>query len=133
MTTKEQLQAIIDQADFAESNVSDLEALITGADTEHPFETNITQILTTFDDIRTWTNGKILEAEQAQVMAGFLGEMKVVFEKYSAKLEIGDDTGYGSSYGGDIDGLGIRLTATLNNITAAKTIEKAVITKDDLV
>lgn len=132
--TTQQYQAVIDQADFAESNVSDLEVLITGADPEHGFTTEITQILTTFDDIRTWADGKILEAEQAQVMAGFLGELKVVFEKYSAKLEIGsDDTGYGSSYGGDTDGFGVKFTATLNNVSAVKTIEKAVIVSGDLV
>lgn len=132
MTTTQQFQAIIDQADFAESNVSDLEVLITGVDQDRPFETQITQILTTFDDIRTWCNGKILEAEQAQVMAGFLDEIKVVFEKYSATIStMSFEDGYGQTYGEP--GTGFLLTASLDGVISTKEIKKSVIAKEDLV
>ena len=127
---KTKYQAIIEQADFTEGNISDLEVLTQAVG--NPYESEFTGIYVTFDDIRIWANGKIAEANQEEVMTGFLSELKVVFDKYTAKLEIGDDSGYGLSYGGG-GILGVKLSATFEGVTATKEINKAVIVSGDLV
>lgn len=83
--------------------------------------------------IDTWAQGYIDQADQQFVMASFLSELKVVFDKYTAEIEVGSDTeGYGLSYGGGSQ-VGIKLTATLNGLTVSKEINKAVIVGSDLV
>lgn len=133
MTTKQQYEAVLS----AEDDVSDyLHVLkLKVSDTDLILGDQITLIENALVVIKNASNEKLVElAEQSLVMNSFLGEMKVVFEKYSAKLEVGDDdTGYGSSYGGDLDGLGIKLTASLNGVTATKEINKLVIDSGDLV
>jgi hypothetical protein len=72
--------------------------------------------------------------EQEEVMQGFLSELKVVFDKYTAKIELGStETGYGLSYGEGETAVGIKLTATFEGITATKEINKSVIVSGDLV
>lgn len=67
-------------------------------------------------------------------MNGFLSELKVVFDKYSAKLEVGSSTeGYGVDYGNASPDGGVRLSATLDGVTATKEINKVVIVSGDLV
>jgi hypothetical protein len=128
---KTKYQAIIEQADFTEGNVSDLEVLTQAVG--NPYESEFTGIYATFDDIRIWANGKIAEANQEEVMTGFLSELKVVFDKYAAVLEVGSsESGYGSSYGTG-ETVGIKLTAVLDDVTATKEINKAVIVGSDLV
>lgn len=133
MTVKEQHQAIIEQADFAESNVSDLEVLTQGAGADNTFVLDFTNIYQSFDKIRDWSNQKIMEADQAEVMTNFLSELKVVFDKYTAKIEVGVPDGYGIDWGNALPDTGVRFTATLNGVTAAKEINKTVIVSGDLV
>lgn len=129
---KTKYQAIIEQADFTEGNVSDLEVLTQAVG--NPYESEFTGIYATFDDIRIWANQKILESEQEQVMTTFLAEMKVVFDKYTAKLEVGSSTdGYGVDYGNGTVNAGVKFTATLDGVTATKEINKTVIVGSDLV
>ena len=131
---KAKFQAVIEQVDFTEGNLSDLEVLTNAADAGNSFEPDFTAIYATFGDIRIWANAKILEADQEKVMSDFLAEMKVVFDKFSAKIEIGSDaTGYGESYGYGETAVGIKLTAIFDGVTSTKEINKQVIVSGDLV
>lgn len=89
------------------------------------------------DSIKVWAQSYIEQAiqeEQNAVMNNFLAELKLVFDKYAAKIEIGSDTtGYGEAYGTGETAVGILLTATFEGTTATKEINKSVIVSEDLV
>lgn len=88
------------------------------------------------DSIKVWAQSYIdqaIQEEQNAVMNNFLAELKLVFDKYSAQMEVGSNaTGYGESYGGGTS-VGVKLTATFEGITAIREINKAVIVGSDLV
>lgn len=129
---KTKFEAVLSQLTLTENSVIALENSAYDVDASHPFETEFTGVHQTLEDVRVWANQKILEADQETVMNGFLNELKVVFDKYTAKMEVGsDETGYGESYGTG-GTAGVKLTATLDGVTATKEINKAVIVGEDL-
>ena len=130
---KAKFEGALAQIGLTEDSVIDLENSTHDADANDPYEEEFTSVHTLFSNIRQWANQKILEANQEQVMNGFLSELKVVFDKYAAKLEVGSsESGYGSSYGTG-ETVGVKLTAVLDGITASKEINKSVIVGSDLV
>lgn len=133
MTTKEQLQEIIAKVSVAETALGSLDISTQPVDVDDELSPQFEAIYDSVGIIRAWANQKILEADQEQVMNGFLMELKVVFDKYSAILEVGTSAdGYGENWGG-AGSVGIKLTAMLDNVLATKEINKAVITGDDLI
>lgn len=88
------------------------------------------------DSIKVWAQSYIdqaIQEEQNAVMNNFLAELKLVFDKYAAQMEVGsNDTGYGTNYGGGTSA-GVKLTATFEGTTAIREINKAVIVGADLV
>lgn len=133
MTTKEQLQEIIAKVSVAETALGSLDISTQPVDVDDELSPQFEAIYDSVGIIRAWASQKILEEDQEQVMNGFLGELKVVFDKYAAKLEIGNsESGYGTSYGTG-GTAGVKFTATLDGVTASKEINKSVIVGGDLV
>lgn len=134
MTDTTLFEAVITQAISTQNTVDSLAGSIYTADpTEIGFETEFDAIATTIESVKAWANQKILEANQEAVMTGFMAELKVVFDKYVAQMEIGDlSTGYGQSYGGG-DTVGVKFTATLDGVISTKTINKSTIVSADLI
>lgn len=131
MATKEQLEKVITDVGFTLSSLQILETSLT--DASLIMDDKITLIENTLLEIDAAAQTKLDELAQAQVMASFLSELKAVFDSYNAILEVGSsESGYGSSYGTG-ETVGIKLTATLDNVTASKEINKAVIVAEDLV
>lgn len=131
---KVKYQTVLDEAAVTEAAMIVLENAAYEADANHPFEADFTSVHATIEEVRIWATDKILEADQEQVMASFLSEMKLVFEKYSAILEVGSSTdGYGLDYGNSVANAGVKFTATLEGIMAVKEIGKVVIVSGDLV
>lgn len=129
---KAKFEEVLSQLTLTENSVIALENSAYDADAGHPFETEFTGVHQTLEDVRIWANQKILEADQETVMNGFLSELKVVFDKYATKMEVGsDESGYGESYGTG-GTAGIKFTATLDGVTSTKEINKAVIVSGDL-
>lgn len=128
-------EAVVTKANNAQSVVDTLsEAIFTADPSEVTFEPDFDAIETTINNVKAWANAKILEADQEEVMRGFLSELKVVFDKYSAKIELGSSaTGYGESYGEGETAVGIKFTATLDGVTSSKEVNKSVIVGSDLV
>ena len=138
MTDVTLYEAVITQANAAQSSVDTLgQAIFTADPNELGFETQFDNIQTTIDSVKAWAEQKILEAQQEAelaVMNNFLAELKVVFEKYTAKIEIGSDTtGWGLNYGEGETATGFMLSATFEGVTSMKEINKAVIVSEDLV
>lgn len=130
---KTKYEAVLVAVTGAASKVDELSDLVEIADPDNQFDAMFTNIFTDLVSVEEWTNAKILEADQEQVMNDFLMETKLVFDKYSAKLEVGgDESGYGESYGSG-GTIGVKFTATLDGVTATKEINKAVIVSGDLV
>lgn len=133
MTTKAQYEAVLS----AEDDVSDyLHVLkLKVSDTDLILGDQITLIENALVEIKNASNEKLVElAEQSLVMNSFLAEIKIVFEKYSAKLELGSSTdGYGIDWGNANPNVGVRFTATLDGVVAVKEINKAIIVSEDLV
>lgn len=130
MTTKLQYEAVLS----AEDDVSDyLHVLQTNiSDTDLILSDQITLIENALVVIKNAANEKLDELAQQQVMASFLSEMKVVFDKYSATIStMAFEDGYGVGYGEP--GTGFLLTALLDGVTSTKEIKKAVISSGDLV
>ena len=102
--------------------------------TDLVLDSDITVAENALMSIASAIQGKLDELAQEQVMTNFLAEMKLVFDKYTAKIEIGsNDTGYGMNYGEGETAVGIKLTATFDGTTATKEINKSVIVGSDLV
>ena len=138
MTDVTLYEAVITQANTAQGSVDSLgQAIFTADPNELGFETQFDNIQTTIDSVKAWAEQKILEAQEAAelaVMTNFLAEMKIVFDKYSAKIEIGSSTtGWGMNYGEGETATGFMLTATFDAVTSMKEINKAVIVSGDLV
>lgn len=133
MTDTTLYQAVITQADVAFNEFNSLDAAINTADPlETGFDTQFDQIESTLNNVKAWANQKILEVNQEEVMTNFMAELKVVFDKYSAQMEIGDvATGYGTNYGGGAS-VGVKFTATFEGVTSSKEISGAVIVGADL-
>lgn len=133
MTTKAQYEMVITDAD---STLTSLHTLETSIDqTDLILDGQITTVENVLLAIISSAQEKLDIIEQEEVMSGFLAEMKVVFDKYSARLEVGsDESGYGVSYGGaSAEASGVKFVATLNGVTSTKEIDKVVITSADLV
>lgn len=132
---KVKLEAVLAAATIASDKVNLLSASVGIADPDNQLNPTFINIFENIESIEAWANQKLLlEANQEEVMTGFLSEMKVVFDKYTAKIELGSaETGYGLSYGEGETAVGIKLTATFEGVTSSKEINKSVIVGSDLV
>jgi hypothetical protein len=132
LTTKQQYeQALAD----VQATVACLNTLETSVGlTDLILDSDITIVENALMSIASAIQGELNELAQEQVMTNFLAEMKLVFDKYTATLEVGGaETGYGLSYGEGETAVGIKLTATFDGTTATKEINKSVIASGDLV
>jgi hypothetical protein len=134
MTDITNYEAVITKASETQASLDLLTSAIFAADpNEMMFEASFDQIDDTLNSVKAWAQGKIDEAEQEVVMDNFLAELKVVFDKYSAIMEVGSNSGgYGVGYGEGSSTLGVKFTATFESVTAVKEINKAVIVGTDL-
>jgi hypothetical protein len=134
---KANFQQVIAQLNSTWASVIVLDNDMEAADPENTFGVALSSIFGNLSSIEAWANAAIEQAnqeEQQAVMNNFLMELKVVFDKYTASIEIGSDaTGYGESYGEGETAVGIKLTAVLAGVTATKEINKSVIVSGDLV
>lgn len=134
MTDTTLFEAVITQANgFQVSMDSLVESIYTADTTVIEFEPQFDAVQDTIDSVKAWAAQKILESSQEEVMTNFMAELKVVFDKYAAQMEIGNsESGYGESYGTG-SGVGVKFTASFDGITSTKEINKAVIVGADLV
>lgn len=137
MTTKQEYQNILTEVNAIEQSVITLDSNLTTIDNSNLVIDDVANILISITDIQAWASAAIEQAiqeEQNSVMNNFLAELKAVFDKYSAQMEVGsNDTGYGTNYGGGTSSVGVKLTATFEGTTAIREINKAVIIGADLV
>ena len=133
MTTKQAYEQVITDVEANLASLHTLESSI--GDTDLELSTSITTIESSLLDIKSAAQAKLDNLAQEEVMNSFLAEMKVVFDKYTAKMEIGSSgVGYGTAYGvGSTSAAGIKFTATLDNVVSTKEINKTIITSQDLV
>lgn len=133
MTTKQAYEQVITDAEANLVSLHTLESSIGGTDLD--LATCITTIESSLLDIKSAAQAKLDNLAQEEVMNSFLAEMKLVFDKYTAKMEIGSSgVGYGENWGGgSTSAAGIKFTATLNDVTSTKEINKTIITSQDLV
>ena len=134
MTDITNYEAVITKASETQASLDLLTSAIFAADpNEMMFEPSFDSIDDTLNSVKVWAQGKIDEAEQEVVMDNFLAELKVVFDKYSAIMEVGSNSGgYGVGYGEGSSTLGVKFTATFEGVTSVKEINKAVIVGTDL-
>lgn len=134
MTDTTLFEAVITQANGFQVSMDTLvESIYTADTTVIQFEPQFDAIQDTIDNVKAWATQKILEASQEEVMTNFMAELKVVFDKYAAIMEVGSvESGYGQSYGGS-EGIGVKFTASFEGTTSTKTINKSVIASADLV
>jgi len=132
LTTKQQYEMVITDADSTLTSLHTLEAAIDLTDLILDGQVTIAE--TALLVIISSAQDKLDLIEQEEVMTGFLSELKVVFDKYTAKIELGStETGYGLNYGEGETAVGIKLTATLDGVISTKEINKSVIVSGDLV
>lgn len=133
MTDTTLFEAVITQAITVQNTVDVLGGVIYEADpTETGFEVDFDSITFKIDNVKAWATQKILESSQEEVMTNFMAELKVVFDKYAASMEVGSvESGYGQSYGGS-EGVGVKFTASFEGVTSTKTINKSTILSADL-
>lgn len=132
MTTKAQYEMVITDVDSTLTSLHTLEASIDLTDLI--LDGQITVAENALLAIISSAQEKLDLIEQEEVMDNFLAELKVVFDKYTAKIELGStETGYGLNYGEGETAVGIKLTATFEGTTATKEINKSVIVSGDLV
>lgn len=130
MTTKLQYEQVIIAVNSVLSTMQGLEMCL--EDTDLNLGEQLSIIENTLLGIESTVNDKLDILAQEQVMASFLSEMKVVFDKHSATIStMAFEDGYGASYGEP--GTGFLLTASLGGVTSTKEIKKAVIGSGDLV
>lgn len=131
--TKEDYQKVITDVGFTLSSLQALETSLTAASMS--MDTELSLIEDTLLSVHTAAQAKLDNLAQEEVMNSFLAEMKVVFDKYTIKMEIGSSgVGYGQNWGGgSISAAGIKFTAILSDVTSTKEINKTVITSQDLV
>lgn len=131
---KVKFEAVLTQLSIVQDAATLLGDDVDAADSENTFGVLFNSIFGNLASVEEWANGKIAEANQEEVMTGFLSELKVVFDKYTAKIELGStETGYGLNYGEGETAVGIKLTASFEGVTATKEINKSVIVSGDLV
>lgn len=129
--TKEDYQKVITDVGFTLSSLQALDTSLFAASMNR--DTEISLIEDTLLSIDTAAQTKLDEFAQEEVMSSFLAELKVVFDKYTAKMEVGSSgAGYGTAYGTG-EAVGIKFTATLDNVISTKEINKTIITSQDLV
>lgn len=132
MTIKQQYEQVIISVNSVLSTIQGLTVVID--ETDLILDDQLTLIDNNLLAIEEAAQIKLDVIEQEQVMASFLAEMKVVFDKYSAKLEVGSSVdGYGLDYGNGTANVGVKFTATFEGTTAVKEINKSVIVGTDLV
>ena len=133
MTTKQAYEQVITDVESNLASLYTLELSIGATDLE--MAASIISIDSSLLDIKSAAQAKLDNLAQEEVMNSFLAEMKVVFDKYTAKMEIGSSgVGYGQNWGGgSTAAAGIKFTATLNDVTSTKEINKTIITSQDLV
>lgn len=132
MTTKQQYeQALAD----VHATVACLNTLETSVGlTDLVLDSDITIAENALMAIASAIQGKLNELAQGQVMTNFLSELKLVFDKYTATLEVGSsETGYGLNYGEGETAVGIKFTATFDGVVSSGEINKSVIVGADLV
>lgn len=132
---KTNYQAVVEQVTGAWAAISELSIGVDIADSENTFDSVLNNMFVGLASIESWANAVIEQAEQEEqeaVMNNFLLDLKAVFDEYQAKIEIGNENGYGAGYGGS-GATGIKLTATVGSTTATKEINQAVIVGADLV
>ncbi len=131
--TKEDYQKVITDVGFTLSSLQTLETSLTAANMS--MDTELSLIEDTLLSIDTAAQTKLDEFAQEEVMSSFLAEMKVVFDKYTASMEVGSSgVGYGQNWGGgSTSAAAIKFTAILEGVTATKEINKTIITSQDLV
>lgn len=131
---KTKYEAVLVAVTGAANKVDELSGLVEIADPDSQFYLVFNNIFADLASVEEWVKAKILEADQEQVMNDFLGEMKLVFDKYTAKIEVGNTVdGYGIDYGNSASNVGVKFTATFGGVTAIKEINKAVIVSGDLI
>lgn len=133
MTTKQAYEEVITDV---QANLNGLAALeFSIGETDLDLGKSLNTIEGSLLDIKSAAQAKLDSLAQEEVMNSFLAEMKLVFDKYTAKMEIGSSgVGYGESYGAaSTSSAGIKFTATLNDVTSTKEINKTIITSQDLV
>jgi len=132
LTIKEQYEQALTDVQATVACLSTLETSV--GLTDLVLDSDITTAENALMSIASAIQGKLDELAQEQVMTNFLAELRLVFDKYTAKIEIGStSTGYGESYGEGETAVGIKLTATFDGTTATKEINKSVIVGGDLV
>lgn len=133
MTTKQAYEQVITDVENNLNGLGELEFSI--GETDLVLEVSLNSIENNLIDIRRAAQTKLDEFAQEEVMSSFLSEMKVVFDKYTAKMEIGSSgVGYGENWGGgSTSAAGIKFTATLNDVASTKEINKTIITSQDLI
>lgn len=126
---KSDYEAVVVQADVVLQELVSLRDLVGD---NPPSLTSIEQADLEVDSVRTWATQQIELINQEVVINSFLEELKVVFHKYSAVMEIGSsESGYGQSYG-EGGTTGVQFTASLNGVAGKKVIGKNVIVGEDL-
>lgn len=131
-TTKQQYIDLQIQLSVIEDAFLEFQPDLLATDNSNDVDSDIGSITLTFHNIDQWLQGQITRTQQELVMTGFLAEMKVVFDKYSATISTMDfEDGYGTSYGEP--GTGFLLTASEDGVISTKEIKKGVIGSGDLV
>lgn len=130
--TKEDYQKVITDVGFTLSSLQALETSLTAAGMS--MDTELSLIEDTLLSIDTAAQTKLDNLAQQEVINNFLVEMKLVFDKYTAKMEVGSSgVGYGTNYGGNTPAASIKFTVIFENITGTKEINNTVITGGDLI
>ncbi len=128
--TKSDYENVVVQADVVLQELVNLRDLV--VDNQSSL-TSIEQADLEIDSVRTWATNEIALINQEVVINSLLNELKVVFDKYNAKMEVGSsESGYGQSYG-EGGTSGVKFTAHLDGVVGRKVIEKNVIIGEDLV
>jgi hypothetical protein len=133
MTNLELLQNALIDLGKTEMLVTDIGDTLDTVDAENLLGDEFNILFDNLSLIRTWIDNKIVEQSGVSVINSFLGELKMVFEKYQAVLTVveGDATGYGENWGQGGSG-GIKFEVTLDGVSASKTFDQSVLTSSDL-
>lgn len=128
--TKSDYENILLQANKALTEIHSLDALLNGDD---PIYSEVLDAQQNILNVKDWATNEIELINQEVVINSFLSELKVVFDKYNAVMEIGSsESGYGQSYG-EGGTTGVKFTASLNSVLGSKVIDKNVIDKNVIV
>lgn len=135
MIDKQKYLDILSFAELTSTRINLLSDVVALADSAHPFNATFINMFENIESIEAWANAAIEQAnqeEQNAVMNNFLAELKVVFDKYAASVDVAQfESGYGTNYGEP--GTGFVLTASYEGVTSTKEIKKDIIVSEDLV